>query len=281
MRCVTLPGTEINVSRLSFGTASLHHLPTSRRRQYLLVAAFDHGFTHFDTAPYYGYGIAEQELGLFLKGRQGRVTITTKVGLYPPGGLYKNTASVWLRKITGRVLPTFSRPVVDWSIAAASKSLESSLRRLGIDHVDLLLLHEPAPNAIQSEVFLEWIENERKKGKIRAQGFAGEANCMGTWLSTNHPLAMVLQVRDSLNRKEADTVRLHGRDLQITFGYFSSSATSHSSPKVAEILEGALRRNTTGSVLVSTRQLAHLYQLAAIEERDNGDYDRLERIHPV
>ena len=86
MRRVTLQGTDINVSRLSFGTASLHHLPTSRRRQDLLAAAFDHGFTHFDAAPYYGFGIAERELGQFLKARRGRVTITTKVGLYPPGG---------------------------------------------------------------------------------------------------------------------------------------------------------------------------------------------------
>src|SRR6266513_547691 len=98
MRHVSLPGTEINVSRLSFGTASLHHLRTSRRRQDLLAAAFDHGFTHFDTAPYYGFGIAEEELGRFLIGRRTEVTITTKVGLYPPADAYPNIASVWIRK---------------------------------------------------------------------------------------------------------------------------------------------------------------------------------------
>jgi aryl-alcohol dehydrogenase-like predicted oxidoreductase len=43
MSRVTLQVTDINVSRLSFGTASLHRLPTSRRRQDLLAAAFDHG----------------------------------------------------------------------------------------------------------------------------------------------------------------------------------------------------------------------------------------------
>jgi aryl-alcohol dehydrogenase-like predicted oxidoreductase len=271
MRCVTLQGTEINVSRLSFGTASLHHLSTSRRRQDLLAAAFDHGFTHFDTAPYYGFGIAEQELGRFLKGRRDRVTITTKVGLYPPGGLYPNTVSVWIRKVAGKVLPAFSRPVVDWSIAAAAKSLDRSLRQLRVDQIDLLLLHEPIASAIQSDVFLDWFKEDQSKGRIRAWGLAGQADCMETWLSMNHPLGMVLQVRDSLDRREADLVRSHGRDLQITYGYLSSSSVLPGSLTATEILERAMRRNATGSILVSTRQLARLSELAAVAERDDGD----------
>jgi aryl-alcohol dehydrogenase-like predicted oxidoreductase len=143
MRRVRLQGTDINVSRLSFGTASLHHLPTTRRRQDLLAATLDHGFTHFDTAPYYGFGIGEQELGRFLRDRRRLVTVTTKVGLYPPGGLHPNTGPVWTRKLAGKVLPPFSRALVDWSIAAASKSLDRSLRRVGTDQIDLLLLHNP------------------------------------------------------------------------------------------------------------------------------------------
>ncbi|MCX7177143.1 MAG: aldo/keto reductase [Proteobacteria bacterium] len=272
MRRVTLPGTDLKVSRLSFGTASLHHLPTSRQRQYLMATAFDRGFTHFDTAPYYGFGIAEEELGRFLRGRRGGTTIATKVGLYPPGGLHPNTASVWLRKLAGRVFPGISRPVVDWSISAASKSLDISLRRLGIDQIDLLLLHEPASGAVQSEVFMDWLKNEQRKGRIRAWGMAGQADCMDTWLSTNHPLGMVLQVRDSLERKEADLVTSHGRDLQITYGYLSSSAMSGTQP-VVKTLELALRRNVRGSILVSTRRLAHVGELAAVAERADGETD--------
>ncbi len=271
MRRLTLPGTGIDVSRLSFGTARLHHLPTSRRRQDLLAAAFDHGFTHFDTAPYYGFGIAEQELGRFLKGRRGGVTLTTKVGLYPPGGLDPSTVSVWTRKVAGKVLPALSRPVVDWSIAAAARSLDRSLRRLGIDRIDLLLLHEPVSGAVQSEVILEWLKRELDSGRIRAWGLAGQAHCMDAWLSIDHPLAMVLQVRDSLERREADLVKSRGRDLQITYGYLSSSAMSSGAPRATETLGRALRRNATGSILVSTRQVAHVGELAAVAERDDGD----------
>jgi len=264
MRLLTLPGTEISVSRLSFGTARLHHLPTSRGRQDLLAAAFDHGFSHFDTAPYYGFGIAEQELGRFLKSRGGGITITTKVGLYPPGGLHPSTVSVWTRKVAGKVLPALSRPVVNWSIAAAAKSLDRSLRRLGIERIDLLLLHEPVLDALQSEIILEWLKREQESGRIRAWGVAGQAHCMDAWLSIDHPLAKVLQVRDSLDRKEADLVRSRGRDLQITYGYLSSSATVPGTPRAMETLEMALRRNTTGSILVSTRQLAHVRELASV-----------------
>jgi aryl-alcohol dehydrogenase-like predicted oxidoreductase len=270
MRRVTLQGTDINVSRLSFGTASLHHLPTSRRRQDLLAAAFDYGFTHFDTAPYYGFGIAEQELGRFLKGRRGGVTVTTKIGLYSPSGAHPNTVSVWIRKIAGKVLPAFSRPVVDWTNAAAAKSLDSSLRRLEIDQIDLLLMHDPVSTAIQSDVFLDWFKKKQEDGRIRAWGLAGDANTMDTWLSTNHPLGMVLQVRDSLTGREADLVKCHGREMQITFGYLSSTSSPPGIPNAAEILTKALRRNVTGSILLSTRQLARVGELAAIEEKENG-----------
>jgi aryl-alcohol dehydrogenase-like predicted oxidoreductase len=270
MRGVTLQGTDINVSRLSFGTASLHHLPTSRRRQDLLAAAYDYGFTHFDTAPYYGFGIAEQELGRFLRGRRGRVTITTKVGLYPPGGSRPSTFSVGIRKIAGRVLPTFSQPMVDWSIATAARSLDISMRRLGIEQIDLLLLHEPISGALQSDMFLEWLREEQYRGRIRAWGLAGEADCMDSWLSIDHPLGMVLQVRDSLDRKEADLVKNRGRELQFTYGYLSSSSRLPAEPKATGILERALWRNAHGSIIVSTRKVSRLSELAEVAERDLG-----------
>jgi hypothetical protein len=174
-----------------------------------------------------------------------------------------------MRKVAGKVFPASSRPVVDWSIAAASKSLEHSLCRLGIDQVDLLLLHDPISTALQSGVFLDWLQKEQRKGRIRAWGLAGDANTMGSWLSDNHPIGMVLQVRDSLDRREANFITSSGRDLQITYGYLSSSSTLPGTPSAMAILSKALRRNVTGSILLSTRQLARIGELAAVEENDN------------
>ena len=81
MQRIFLPGTDLQTSRLGFGTGSLHHAFRTRERQAILGAALDAGFTHFDTARMYGDGLAERELGRFLKGRRGRATLGTKFGL--------------------------------------------------------------------------------------------------------------------------------------------------------------------------------------------------------
>jgi aryl-alcohol dehydrogenase-like predicted oxidoreductase len=190
-----LPGTEIVVSRLSFGTASLHHLPTPGRRQALLAEAAALGFSHFDASPYYGFGVAEHELGVFLRGRGDALTVASKVGLYPPGGRKACALFAWSRKAAGRWIPALSRVVVDWSVTAAEKSLARSLRALGRDRVDVLFLHEPAPGLLDAEEFLFWLAQQRRAGKIRHWGLAGPLNLFSAW--TNHSLAEILQVRDS------------------------------------------------------------------------------------
>ena len=66
MQQIAIPNTRLQTSRIGFGTASLHHLYRSRARSALLTAALDSGISHFDTAPMYGEGMAERELGRFL-----------------------------------------------------------------------------------------------------------------------------------------------------------------------------------------------------------------------
>jgi D-threo-aldose 1-dehydrogenase len=88
-----------------------------------------------DTAPYYGHGLSERRVGAFLAHRPGRrVRLSTKVGRrlepnpHPPDH--------------GFVQPDPFRPVFDYSFDGALRSFEDSLRRLGVDRVDLLLLHD-------------------------------------------------------------------------------------------------------------------------------------------
>ena len=50
--------------RLVFGTANLHHLMNFHERQRILIKAYDIGFRRYDTAPAYGNGISEYELGI-------------------------------------------------------------------------------------------------------------------------------------------------------------------------------------------------------------------------
>lgn len=265
MKRVVLPGTDLALSRLSFGTASLHHLPSRRQRLDLLAAAFDRGITHFDTAPYYGFGLAELDLGRALGKRRGEVTIATKFGLYPPGGAVSGTPSLWLRKGLGKLSSRFSRPIADWSVAKAAQSLRNSLGRLRTDYVDILFLHEPSGEPLRSDEIWRWLEGERQNGTIRAWGLSGEPSELKA--SISHPLAMVLQVRDSTIQTEADAVLRAGRPLQLTFGYLSATA-GRAAPMPAEtVVEAALLRNRTGSILISTRRPERIAELAAVVDR--------------
>jgi hypothetical protein len=262
MESTRLPGTDVTLSRLTFGTGSLHHLPTTRERQYLLSAAADRGFTHFDTAPFYGFGLAERELGAFLKNRKN-LTVTTKFGLYPPAGATPLPPSVWAFKLLGKVLPRLSQPVVDWNLESAKKSLELSLRRLGSDHVDFLLLHEPTGSIPNPDELGDWLRREKQKGTIRAWGLAGPLDGMTAWLNPLHPLGMVLQVRDDLDNPGAGLLPGRDRDLQFTYGYLSNKGNAQLSRTPVEILRLALQKNKRGSILVSTRRVDHLGTLAS------------------
>lgn len=258
MKRVVLWRTDLSVSRLALGLGSLHHMPTSSKRQVLLSTAFDLGFTHFDSSPYYGFGIAEVELGRFLRETRPEVTIASKVGLYPPGGRRSRALPVYIRKMLGKVVPSLSRPVADWSLAEAERSLDATLRALGRDHVDLLLLHEPAVEHLNADQFYEWLGKLREKGKIRWWGLAGPFHCLAAWLG--HSVAHVVQVP----ARDVSCLVKMGRRPQLTYGALS---TRPESQPVREALGEALASNSVGSIIVSSRKAAHLRELVEWAER--------------
>lgn len=261
MNQVVIAGTSLQVSRLSFGTASLHHLPTRRARQRLLGHACERGFSHFDTAPLYGHGLAEEELGVFLASGPRTLTVATKLGLYPPRWSRPRAGWVWAHQALSRALPRLSRPIVSWSLTLAERSLERSLRRLGRGHVDVLFLHEPDPALLVADELLRWLERQRAAGKVRYHGVAGDGARVSRWIEDEHALCRVLQLRDSLGRREADVAREAGRPLQFTFGYLAAWRRANGAG-VADVVQAALRRSP-GSVLVASRTLAHVDQLCA------------------
>lgn len=118
MRTVTLPDTDLTVSRFVFGTSGLFNVRGRRNRGSLLEEAIARGFTHFDTAPYYGFGHAERDLAPVLA-RHEHVTVATKVGLHSPGGEAQPTWQVFARKAAGRVVPAISKPSLDFALDRA------------------------------------------------------------------------------------------------------------------------------------------------------------------
>ncbi len=257
MQQIVLPGTALRLPRFVFGTASLFNAGPRAQRLRLLDAAAAHGLTHFDTAPYYGFGVAERDLASVLR-RNPDVTITTKVGIYSPGGESQPSAAVFLRKVCGRLIPSLSCPTVDWSVGRAQRSLEESLRRLGRDCIDLYMLHEPELALLVTDEWLRWLEEEVRAGRVRYFGVAVNANRLEPFLAAASPLAVVVQTTDSLLDRQADIMLRYGRPLQITYGYVSDAIRNDGSVDVPTILARALARNSTGAVIVSTRNPGRL-----------------------
>jgi aryl-alcohol dehydrogenase-like predicted oxidoreductase len=256
-----IPGTELTVSRLAFGTASLHHLLRSKQRQDLLSAAIEAGFSHLDTSPYYGNGLAEEEIGR-LRGNGARnITIASKVGLYPPEGSSASTAAMFARKAAGKFWPRASAPVHDWSIRKAQTSLDQTLRRIRRDYLDILYLHEPSYGCLDEMEFVEWLQQQKSLGKIRYWGLAGDSSQFGRWVDVQHPLGEILQVRDSLpDQGVASTVK--SRPGQFRYGYLSSANNSLQNADVLEILREALRINAEATIIVSTRKVSRIENMA-------------------
>jgi D-threo-aldose 1-dehydrogenase len=122
-RPVLSPGQTV----LSLGTAALGDLPGEPGRQEAVatvVAAVRDGVRFVDTSPWYGGGAAEERLGEALSSvPAGSVAVSTKVGYV--------------------VSPQARRGTQDFSADATLRSLEASLRRLGVTSVDTVLIHDP------------------------------------------------------------------------------------------------------------------------------------------
>jgi len=264
MHDIILPGTSIKLSKFIFGTASLSAILSKRQRLDLLYAAADHGFTHFDTAPYYGFGMAERDLAALIK-QKPNLTITTKVGLYSPGGEDQSSSSVLLRKSIGRVFSNISRPKVDFSIKRANFALEGSLRRLGREVVDIYTLHEPELRLLNTDEWQRWLEKMVSDGKVRNFGIALTSDKLKPFLEAKSKLSQVIQTADSLRSREADILSRYQKPFQITYGYVSAEQRSGGTLPVKEILKQAILRNCDGAIIVTTKKISRLQQYADLK----------------
>jgi D-threo-aldose 1-dehydrogenase len=127
------------VPALGLGLAPLGNLysPVSDSdSQATLAAAMRHGIALFDVAPYYGFGLAEARLGSFLKRSSvAQLVVVTKVGrVLEPAGTVPSHEHF--------VSPLPYQPRFDYSRMGIERSYTESLRRLGLDRVQILLLHD-------------------------------------------------------------------------------------------------------------------------------------------
>jgi D-threo-aldose 1-dehydrogenase len=131
---------------LGLGAAALGNLYTevTDEQAYRTVeAAWERGIRYFDTAPHYGLGLSERRLGAALRERpREEYTVSTKVGrrLEPAAAGGDDLAH-------GFAVPATHRRVWDFTADGIRRTLDASLRRLGLDRVDLVLLHDPDDHA--------------------------------------------------------------------------------------------------------------------------------------
>ena len=140
-----LGATRIQVTELGFGGASLGNLyrPVDEdQARAAVVTAWSAGMRYFDTAPYYGFGLSERRIGDALRDkRREYFVLSTKVGrlLRPMPSHHGDAERCGFRS------PMPFEPVFDYSYDGILRSYESSLQRLGLSRVDVLLVHDIGP----------------------------------------------------------------------------------------------------------------------------------------
>jgi aryl-alcohol dehydrogenase-like predicted oxidoreductase len=256
MNQVRLPNSAVSVPQLIFGTGEVMRAGVGSARHKLLRAALDAGFTHFDTAPYYGFGQAERDLGSFAKVPE--LGITTKVGLYPPGGAWQPTAAALARKAGGRLVPALSLPIADFAVTRARKSLDGSLKRLRRERVDLLLIHEPVAGLIDTDEWLRWLEQERAAGRVRDFGVAGQVDRIIETRAAKAELARVVQTSAS-SLQHPPFPR-----PQIVYGLLRAAAKrAGGGGNALAVLQAHLQEEADVAVIVATKRRDRVQELAS------------------
>lgn len=155
MQTLEIANTGISTSRIGLGTWAMGGRQwggaDDAQAIRTLHAALDRGITLIDTAPAYGFGHAEEVVGKALaeSGQRDKVVLATKVALEWGEGIAAVVRNATPRRI--------------------EKEVEDSLRRLGVEAIDLYQVHWPDPKTPMEET-ARTMERLYRDGKIRAIG---------------------------------------------------------------------------------------------------------------
>lgn len=159
-----------DVGAIGFGCMSFggFYGSTDRTESHAALArALDLGIDHLDTADVYGNGVSEEVIGAFIKDNPGRFTIATKAGI--------------------RAKPTRS---YDNSPEYLQDCLEASLRRLGVDRVELFYVHRRDQSRPIEDV-VETLVRFKEAGKIGGFGFSEISPASLQRAASVHPVTAV------------------------------------------------------------------------------------------
>jgi aryl-alcohol dehydrogenase-like predicted oxidoreductase len=161
----------------------------------LIHRAIDLGVDHFDSSDMYGWGQNEELLGRALKGRRDGIVIVSKFGqTRRPGGANG----------------------VDGRPAYIAQACEASLKRLGVEVIDLYYQHRVDP-AVPVEETVGAMARLVEQGKVRFLGLCEARPERIRRAHAVHPLAAIQMEFSLLYREEATETRELTRDLGISF----------------------------------------------------------------
>lgn len=156
--------------------------------------ALDLGMTMLDTADVYGMGLSEEIIGKAIAGRRDEVIVATKFGL--------------ITKASGRSRAVDGRPEY------ARTSIEGSLTRLAVDHVDLFYLHRPDPQ-VPIEESVGAMAELVAAGKVRYLGLSEASAATLRRAAAVHPISALQTEYSLFSRDIEDEILPTCRELGI------------------------------------------------------------------
>ena len=180
--------------RVGLGTAPLGNMfrdvPEDEARK-TIQTAWDQGVRYFDTAPFYGAGLAEMRLGDVLSQYdRDEYVLSTKVGRYvteeteDKEGLFSNARN--------------NKVITDYTEDATKRSIEQSLERLKTDRLDMVFVHDVSPDFHGDE----WVAkfDEARKGAFRVLSQMREEGVIKSWglgVNTTEPIELAMELEEN------------------------------------------------------------------------------------
>ncbi len=196
-----------------------------------LSRAYDLGITHYDTSNVYGRGENERLIGRFVADKRGSVMVASKFGV--------------VRDPDGPEDSTYDRGI-DNSPAYMRQCCEESLRRLGLETIDLYYVHRLDPNAIIEEV-IGAMARLVEEGKIRAIGLSEVTEAQLRRAHAVHPIAALQSEYSLWSREVEDAILPICQELGVTFIAYSPLGRGFLTGRIkaADDLEGSDIRHTS------------------------------------
>ena len=133
----------ITFTKLGLGCAqfgNLFHETTDEACTEAVLQSWNSGVRYFDVAPHYGLGLGERRLGQAIKSLpREEIVVSTKVGRV----LVPSPETADRQDEQGFVVPANVKRVFDYSRDGIMRSFEDSLKRMDLDYIDILYLHDP------------------------------------------------------------------------------------------------------------------------------------------